>query len=94
MAGRWAEENGARSRATVVEALADNIRQEGRRMVRIGRDGADELRERVKEQLLAGVRSSIERACKKFVASGEASGRGVEMRMLYLFENDLLETVV
>jgi GTP-binding protein EngB required for normal cell division len=90
----WAEQNGARSRSTVVQALADNIRQEGRRMVQVGRDGADDLREAVKQQLLDGVQEPIRRRCKQFAASEEASGRGVKQRMLQFFEDDILEIVV
>ena len=90
----WAEENGARSRSTVVQSLADNIRQEGKRMVQVGRNGADELREAVKRELQDKIQESIRRKCKKFAESEEARGPGVKRRMLRFFEEELLEIAI
>jgi hypothetical protein len=90
----WAEENGARSRSTVVQSLADNIRQEGKRMVQVGRNGADDLREAVKRELQDKIQESIRRKCKKFAESEEARGPGVKKRMLRFFEEDLLDIAI
>jgi len=90
----WAEENGARSRSSVVQSLADNIRQEGKRMVQVGRNGADELREAVKRQLQEKIQESIRRKCKKFADSEESRGPGVKKRMLNFFEDELLDIAI
>jgi hypothetical protein len=44
---KWAAESEVCYRAAVVQSAASTIRQEGRSIVQVGRDGADELREKV-----------------------------------------------
>lgn len=52
----------------------------------IGREQVDELRQRVRQQLLQRIGSSIRRKCRSFVDAGHDVGRGVKHRILDLFD--------
>ena len=52
----------------------------------IGREQVDELRQRVRQQLLQRIGSSIRRKCRSFVDAGDDVGRGVKHRILDLFD--------
>ena len=59
----------------------------------VGKEATDELRQRVRDQLLRTISTPIQKRCQKFVEEGHDVGRGVKLRILDLFD-DLLPTVV
>jgi hypothetical protein len=89
----WAEQQGARSQKRVLEALRDQIKADAKTLASVGKDATDELRQRVRDQLLKTISSPIQRRCQRFVDQGEDVGRGVKDRILKLFD-ELLPMVV
>lgn len=89
----WAEQHGARSQKRVLEALRDQIKADAKALANVGKEAADELRQRVRDQLLRTISTPIQKRCQKFVDDGEDVGRGVKHRILDLFD-ELLPTVV
>jgi hypothetical protein len=88
----WAEQHGARNQAKVIVALRDQIRADAKSLAAVGKEGADELRQRVKEKLLHSISGPIQRRCKKFVDEGRHIGPGVKRRILDFF-GDLVPMV-
>jgi predicted GTPase len=89
----WAEQEGARRQAKVLAALRDQIKADARTLAGVGQEAADDLRQRVREQLLKAISSPIQRRCQKFVNEGHDVGRGVKYRILELFD-EMIPTVV
>ena len=89
----WAEQHGARSQKRVLEALRDQIKVDAKALANVGKEATDELRQRVRDQLLRTISTPIQKRCQKFVEEGQDVGRGVKVRILDLFD-DLLPTVV
>jgi predicted GTPase len=89
----WAEDHGARSQKRVLEALRDQIKVDAKALASVGKEATDELRQRVRDQLLRTISAPIQKRCQKFVEEGHDVGRGVKLRILDLFD-DLLPTVV
>jgi predicted GTPase len=89
----WAEQQGARSQKRVLEALRDQIKADAKALASVGKEATDELRQRVRDQLLRTISTPIQKRCQKFVDEGQDVGRGVKHRILDLFD-DLLPTVV
>jgi hypothetical protein len=89
----WAEQHGARSQKRVLEALRDQIKSDAKALASVGKEATDELRQRVRDQLLRTIAAPIQKRCQKFVDEGEDVGRGVKHRILDLFD-ELLPTVV
>jgi GTP-binding protein EngB required for normal cell division len=90
---QWSGEQGARSQKRVLEALRDQVKADSRVLAGVGKDATDELRQRVREQLLKAVTQPIQRRCRKFVDDGEDRGRGVQQRILDLFDELVPEIV-
>lgn len=89
----WAEQHGARRQARVLEALREQIKADARTLAGVGKEATDELRQRVREQLLKTISSPIQRRCQKFVSEGFDVGRGVKYRIIELFD-EMIPTVV
>ena len=89
----WSEEHGARSQRRVLEALRDQIKADAKTLAGVGREATDELRQRVRDQLLKSISTPIQRRCQKFIDDGEDTGRGVKVRIIELFD-ELLPIVV
>ena len=89
----WAEENGPRSQKRVLETLRDQIKADAKTLAGVGKEATDELRQRVRDQLLKTISGPIQRRCQKFVDEGHDVGRGVKSRIIDLFD-DLLPIVV
>jgi predicted GTPase len=89
----WAEQHGARSQKRILEALRDQIKADAKALACVGKETTDELRQRVRDQLLRTISNPIQRRCQKFVDLGEDVGRGVKHRILDLFD-ELLPMVV
>ena len=89
----WAEQHGARSQKRVLEALRDQIKADAKTLAGVGKEATDDLRQRVRDQLLKAISSPIQRRCQKFVDEGADVGRGVKNRIIGLFD-DLLPEVI
>ena len=89
----WASEQGARSQSRVLEALRDQIKSDAKALASVGKEATDELRQRVRDQLLHAISNPIQRRCQRFVSDGADIGRGVKRRILELFD-ELLPVVV
>jgi hypothetical protein len=88
----WAQQHGARNQAKVIVALRDQIRADAKSLAAVGKEGAEELRQQVKEKLLQAISGPIQRRCKKFVDEGHHIGPGVKRRILDFF-GDLVPMV-
>ena len=75
--------NGLEARRRAAETLADQLG-------RVGQDAVDDLRQTVRDRLLGVTKPAIGAACLRFIAKGDAAGRGVKQRMIILFA-DLAE---
>jgi hypothetical protein len=89
----WAENNGARNQAKAIAALRDQIRADAKALAAVGKEGAEELRQQVKEKLLRAIGLPIQRRCTKFVEDGKHIGPGVKRRILEFF-GDLVPMIV
>jgi hypothetical protein len=89
----WAEDNGARSQKRVLETLREQVKADAKTLAGVGKEATDDLRQRVRNQLLKVISAPIQRRCQKFVADGQHDGRGVKGRIIDLFQ-DLLPMVV
>jgi Dynamin family len=89
----WAENNGARNQAKAIGALRDQIRADAKALAAVGKEGAEELRQQVKEKLLRAIGLPIQRRCTKFVEDGKHIGPGVKRRILEFF-GDLVPMIV
>jgi predicted GTPase len=89
----WAEEHGARSQTRVLKALRDQIKADAKTLAGVGKEATDELRQRVRDQLLKSISGPIQRRCQKFVDEGQDVGPGVKRKMLALFD-ELIPMVI
>jgi hypothetical protein len=89
----WAEQQGARSQKRVLDALRDQIKADAKTLAGVGKEAADDLRQRVRDQLLKTISTPIQRRCQKFVDDEEDVGVGVKKRILKLFD-ELVPLVV
>lgn len=89
----WARGQGLRVSTRLLEALVEAVKQHRQQVNAVGKDAVDELRERVREELIKQIEGPIRRKCKKFVSDNNDSGTGVKMRIVELFEQ-LAEDVV
>jgi dynamin family protein len=89
----WAENQGARNQAKGISALRDQIRADAKALAAVGKEGAEELRQQVKEKLLRAIGVPVQRRCAKFVEDGKHIGPGVKRRILEFFE-DLVPMIV
>ena len=89
----WAQTKGARIKTTLLEAQRDQVKSDAQQLTIIGKELVDEMREAVKNRLLALIRTPIRRRCKSFVDRNAHVGPGVKLRVLNLFD-ELAEDVV
>jgi gas vesicle protein len=88
----WARSNKLRPSTRLLDALAEEIKQNRIRLVGVGKNAVSELREKVKEKLYESVQEPIDSECRKFVRRGNDVGAGVLGRMHELLY-DLVEKV-
>ncbi len=82
---QWADEQGARVRPRVLQALRERLREDTKGLSRVGKEAVDELRESVKNQLLGRIQGPIRRRCKTFVDERRDQGPGTKRRILQFF---------
>lgn len=77
----WARSNKLRPSTRLLDALAEEIKQNRIRLVGVGRNAVNELREKVRENLYESVQVPIDSECRKFVRRGNDEGAGVKARI-------------
>lgn len=82
----WANEYGGASVNKKLLAMQqERITHLAEQMKSVGKEAVDELRDTVKNELAATIRSPIRVACENFVRNGNDLGPGVKYRILELF---------
>lgn len=89
----WARSQGTNVSTRVLEALLEEVDQRRQQLNAVGREAVDELRNKVKTELIKVIEGPIRRRCRKFVEDGQNHGTGVTRRILDLFDS-LAEDVV
>lgn len=89
----WARQNGTRVSLRLLEALVGEVKERRQQLNAVGREAVEELRDKVREQLIKTIEGPIRRKCKKFVNDQKDAGSGVKIRILNLFDQ-LAEDVV
>lgn len=89
----WAREQGIRVSTRLLEALVEAVKQHRQQVNAVGKERVEELRERVRAELIKSIEAPIRRKCKKFVEDHQDYGAGVKSRIVDLFAQ-LAEDVV
>lgn len=89
----WSRGNGVRVSTRLLEALVESVKQHRRQVNAVGKEAVDELRGKVRQQLIKEIEAPIRLKCRKFVQDNLDSGTGVRSRIIDLFEQ-LAEDVV
>lgn len=89
----WARGQKIRVSTRLLEALVEAVRQHRQQVNAVGKEAVDDLRDKVRSELIKKIEGPIRRKCKKFVADEKDFGSGVKSRILDLFEQ-LAEEVV
>lgn len=83
----WANEHGGASiNKKLLATQQERITLLAEQMKTVGKEAVDELRDTVKNELAATIRSPIRVACEKFVREGNDLGPGVKYRIIGLFQ--------
>lgn len=82
----WAREKGGHVQPKLIEAQQKAIQNDARQLTSVGRELVNELRDRVRQDLVNAIESPIRRKCQAFVRRNEDVGTGVKNRILDLFE--------
>jgi hypothetical protein len=89
----WARGQGVRRSTRLLEALVESVDQDRKQVDAVGRDAIDELRDKVRAELIKKIEAPIRRKCQKFVGEKKDFGLGVKRRILELFA-ELAEEVI
>ena len=89
----WARAQGLRGSTRLLEALVEAVKLHRQQVNAVGKEAVDELRDKVRAELIKKIEPHIRRRCQKFVAENKHVGTGVKRRMLDLF-NDLGDEIV
>jgi GTP-binding protein EngB required for normal cell division len=89
----WARDQGIRVSTRLLEALVEAVKQHQQQVNAVGKEAVDDLREKVRSELIKKIEGPIRRKCQRFVADQKDFGTGVKSRILKLFEQ-LAEEVV
>lgn len=82
----WSRTQSIASSTRLLEALVDAVKQHRDQVNAVGKEAVDDLREKVRAELVQKIEGPIRRKCQKFVADDKAIGTGVRNRILELFE--------
>lgn len=89
----WARGQGIRTSTRLLEALVEAVKQHRQQVNAVGKEAVDELRDKVRSELIKKIEGPIRRKCQKFVDEGRNSGRGIRDRILELFDQMAEEVV-
>jgi hypothetical protein len=73
--------------------LVEAVKQHRQQVNAVGKEAVDELRDKVREELIKKIEPTIRRRCQRFVADNHNHGTGVKGRILELFD-ELAEAIV
>jgi hypothetical protein len=89
----WAKERGAQAKTPLLEAQREAIKADAQSLTAVGKEIVDELRQDVKNKLLAKIEGPIRKSCERFVKNNQHIGIGVKRRIQALFR-ELAETSI
>lgn len=89
----WSQKQGFQSSPRLLSALIEEVKQHREKANAVGKEAVDELREKVRSELISTIEGSIRQKCTEFVESRKDSGTGVRSRILEMF-GQLAEEVV
>lgn len=89
----WAKSHGIKVSTRLLEALVEAVKQHRQQVNAVGKEAVNELRDKVREELIKRIEGPIRSKCKRFVADQKDAGAGVKFRILELF-SQLAEGVV
>jgi len=81
----WSREQGIRVSTRLLEALVTAVKERRQQVNAVGRDAVDDLRDKVRAELIKEIEAPIRSKCRKFVADNQHFGTGVKDRILQLF---------
>jgi hypothetical protein len=90
----WASTQGARFQPKVLEGVREQLRGDAKILATVGRDAIDELKAKVRKELLSKVEDRVRRRCTKFVDEKRHLGTGTKQRILEFFREELADSVV
>jgi hypothetical protein len=82
----WARTQGLRVSTRLLEALVDAVKQHRQQVNAVGKEAVEELRDKVRQELIQTIEGPIRRKCRKFVSEKQDFGSGVRDRIIRLFE--------
>ncbi len=82
----WAKTSGIKVTTKLLEALVDEVQQQRKRLNGVGQEAVDELRTKVRSELIRKVEVAIRRRCERFVAERKDIGPGVLYRMQQMLQ--------
>lgn len=89
----WARGQGVTVSTRLLEAVVEAVKQHRQQVNAVGKEAVDDLRDKVRSELIKRIEGPIRQKCQKFVADKHDFGTGVRDRILELFEQ-LAEEVV
>ncbi|OQB97951.1 MAG: hypothetical protein BWX86_00046 [Verrucomicrobia bacterium ADurb.Bin122] len=89
----WAKTSGIKVTTKLLEALVEEVRQQRQRLNSVGKEAVEELRNKVRAELVRKIEGPIRRRCERFVEEGKDIGAGVKNRILEMFSELALEVV-
>jgi hypothetical protein len=89
----WAKTSGVKVTTKLLEALVDDVQQQRQKLNAVGKEAVEEMRAKVRTELIRKIEAPIQRRCEKFVAAGDDIGPGVMMRILGMFDELAVEAV-
>ena len=89
----WARTLGEKKSTRLLEALVEKANQRRQQVNAVGKEAVNELRNKIRTELIKKIEPHIRRKCQKFVQNNQHVGSGVKNRMLDLFD-ELKDEVV
>ena len=84
----WAnQQTGSNINTKLLENQQKRIADLVAQMKAVGKEAVDEMRATVKNELSATIRGPIQKACDRFVKTGNDIGPGVKLRIIFLFQD-------
>ena len=89
----WAKSQGTKVQPRMIELQREQIQSDAAMLSLVGKDAVDELRNRVRKELMAKIEAPIRQRCERFVKSNLDRGSGVKARMIDLCSQLVPEVV-
>ncbi len=89
----WARGQGNKVSTRLLEAWVETVNQDRQQVNAVGKEAVDELRDKVRKELIRKIEPTIRRRCQQFVTDNHNQGTGVKGRILELFD-ELADAIV